>query len=588
MTAFNADDLYNKKAPLLLREGLTYIASLSLGVQILTGVSLLIFALYLHLWPLREWRLSYRNLQSPPPPSLFWGNFRLTAQQPPNAIYDTWSAAYGPTYRFRTILGFHRLYTSDLTAVSHILSHADLFPKPDQARLFLQDLLGNGLVVAEGADHRQQRKALSPSFSPAAIRSMTPIFFDKAYELRERLLALIEDDPRGEASATPHRPEDTVEGGRKIDVMRFLGKTTLDVIGLAGFDYDFKALSSSGNELADAYRRMVNVRTDPSPAALLQAFFPMFRKLPTKRTRVFRESSAVARGIGMDIVNKKKRAVQEYLDAGIEKEQEVGRDLLSILIQANMTPGLRPDQRLSDSVVLAQITTFMSAGHETSSTALTWTLYNLARHPDAQARLREELLNVPDDRPTLEQLQALPYLDAVVREVLRLYPPVPGTVRQATEDCVIPLGTPVQGRDGKMMESVRVQRGTHLYIPILNINTDPLIWGPTAHTFDPSRFLPPSPTSPPTPSTPLKEAQIPGIWGHLLTFLGGTRNCIGYRFALAEIKAILFVLIRGLEFAELGSKPVVEQKVSVVMRPRVVGEEAAGLQMPLMVKPLSA
>lgn len=88
----------------------------------------------------------------------------------------------------------------------------------------------------------------------------------------------------------------------------------------------------------------------------------------------------------------------------------------------------------------------------------------------------------------------------------------------------------------------------------VNHNTE--IWGADAAEFNPSRFAALS-------SDPNKTElanQVPGVWGNMLTFLGGTRNCIGYRFALAEIKSILFVLIRNFTFEELASKPVIEKK----------------------------
>jgi cytochrome P450 len=86
----------------------------------------------------------------------------------------------------------------------------------------------------------------------------------------------------------------------------------------------------------------------------------------------------------------------------------------------------------------------------------------------------------------------------------------------------------------------------------MSINKLTSIWGEDAGEFKPERHLPP----------PSSAHVVPGIWGNLLTFLGGQRNCIGYRFALAEIKAILFVLIRNLKFEELASKPEIEKKSS--------------------------
>jgi len=85
----------------------------------------------------------------------------------------------------------------------------------------------------------------------------------------------------------------------------------------------------------------------------------------------------------------------------------------------------------------------------------------------------------------------------------------------------------------------------------LAVNQSPAIWGSDAEIYNPERYF----------SAGIeKTKQMPGIWGNLLTFLGGTRNCIGYRFALAEIRAILFVLIRNFKFEELASKPEIEKK----------------------------
>jgi cytochrome P450 len=86
----------------------------------------------------------------------------------------------------------------------------------------------------------------------------------------------------------------------------------------------------------------------------------------------------------------------------------------------------------------------------------------------------------------------------------------------------------------------------------LAVNQSPEIWGADAEQYNPERYF--------LEKTISDTKIIPGIWGNLLTFLGGTRNCIGYRFALAEIRAILFVLIRNFKFEELPSKPEIEKK----------------------------
>jgi cytochrome P450 len=91
-------------------------------------------------------------------------------------------------------------------------------------------------------------------------------------------------------------------------------------------------------------------------------------------------------------------------------------------------------------------------------------------------------------------------------------------------------------------------------LAILAVNTSPEIWGADAAEFNPDRFA--------ALGDEKKLAEISGVWGHLLTFLGGPRNCLGYRFSLIEMKVILFVLLRSFKFEELPSKPKIEKKSS--------------------------
>lgn len=97
-------------------------------------------------------------------------------------------------------------------------------------------------------------------------------------------------------------------------------------------------------------------------------------------------------------------------------------------------------------------------------------------------------------------------------------------------------------------------------LAIMAVNHSTEIWGADALEFNPDRFARISSDS--DPEKAHIANQVPGVWGNLLTFLGGTRNCIGYRFALAEIKVILFVLMRSFTFENLPSKPEIEKKTA--------------------------
>ena len=97
---------------------------------------------------------------------------------------------------------------------------------------------------------------------------------------------------------------------------------------------------------------------------------------------------------------------------------------------------------------------FLLAGHETTSTGTTWALYALTQAPEVQRKLREELLSVSTDTPSMDELMALPYLDMVVKEVLRLHTPVPSTVRIATKEEVIPVSEPFTDRNGEVQDKI--------------------------------------------------------------------------------------------------------------------------------------
>jgi cytochrome P450 len=99
---------------------------------------------------------------------------------------------------------------------------------------------------------------------------------------------------------------------------------------------------------------------------------------------------------------------------------------------------------------ISEIPTFILAGHETTSSITTWCLYVLSRYPEIQRKLREELLGVKNDSPSMDELNALVYLEGVVRETLRLYSPVPTTIRCATKDDIVPLAIPFKDKKGLM------------------------------------------------------------------------------------------------------------------------------------------
>lgn len=126
---------------------------------------------------------------------------------------------------------------------------------------------------------------------------------------------------------------------------------------------------------------------------------------------------------------------------------------------------------------------FLLAGHETTSTATMWCLYALTQAPDVQKKLRDELFTLQTEAPTMDELNGLPYLDAVVRETLRIHAPVPTTMRVATKDDVIPISEPFVDRHGKVQDSIHISKGSPIIIPVLSLNRSTELWGADALEF---------------------------------------------------------------------------------------------------------
>ncbi|EMD37142.1 hypothetical protein CERSUDRAFT_115058 [Gelatoporia subvermispora B] len=518
---------------------------------------------------LRPFTSPLRNLPGPPNPSFIYGNTRQLARDGFSDTIRAWIDKYGHVLHYKLFLNYEHVVITDSRALHHILTQPDIFGKSGR----VSPLLGKGLLAAQGEQHRNQRHVMNPAFGPAQIRELTGVFLEKSLQLRDVWMSQIEQN------------DDAVP----INATDGLSKMTLDVIGLTGFNYEFDALNPHGkpNELNEAFS-MIFAQGDDKRGSrtfrnLLGLYVPRLRQFLTRRNTSLSNAHQIMRRIGAQLIEEKKREILEATASHgpntVPSRQDVrGRDLLSLLIRANMAKDIPESQRMSDEDILAQVPTFLVAGHETTSTATTWCLYALTQAPAVQQKLREELLSVGTDTPNMEELNALPYLDAVIAETLRLHSPVPQTARLAKQDDVVPLGKPFVDKKGCMQECVRVKKGTFTIIPIMAINQSKDIWGEDADEFRPERW----------DKLPEGAANIPGVWGHILTFLGGPRACIGFRFSLVEMKALVFTLVRAFEFTLAVPADDIIAKSVVVRRPYLRGDPKKGVQMPLIMRPVCA
>ncbi|KAF9559572.1 cytochrome P450 [Agrocybe pediades] len=519
-----------------------------------------------------------RDLPGPPSKSFLFGN--INEMKAEDAVLEKYVAKYGDTIKYQDMLGVTRLCTVDLKAINHVLMHSNDYQKPEPAIYHVKRIIGQGVLLVEGDVHKQQRKILNPAFGTPQIRQLTEIFVDKAIELRDVWNSEIQKQNKS-------------SGEGIVDAMSWLSRMTLDVIGRAGFDYDFQALSSehSKNELNRAFETLYNATMSFDVIPAIRSLVPPLRFLPAPGDSRLKQAKDTVFRIGGALLERSKKNAFAY------GKSNTDRDILSLLTRANMDPDVPTNQRMSDEDVLSrscstalctmqqlaywaygvlEIPTFLFAGHETTSTGTTWALYELSQHKDIQSKLREELLSVPTDNPSMDELNELHYLDNVVRESLRLHPPIPGTLRVAMKDDYLPLSKPFKDRNGVLRHEIRIVKGQTFTIPIRAINRAESTWGKDAIEFNPDRW----------DNLPETVSAIPGVWGHLMSFLGGPRSCIGYRFSLIEMKALLFTLIRAFEIDLAVPPDEIKGTMGLIRRPIVTSDLANPNQLPIIIRPV--
>ncbi|KAJ7272270.1 cytochrome P450 [Mycena rebaudengoi] len=503
-----------------------------------------------------------RHLPGPKNHSWIVGNFFDMGDEA--TVATRWREEFGPHFQFRGLLNKRELYTSDTKAINHIVTNTNLYGKGAVSIRSLKDLLGNGILCVEGDVHKQQRRLLNPAFGTAQIRRLTEIFVERSLQLRDVWSREITN-----SSASGNQKHSA-----RIEVSAWVRRATLDMIGHAGFNYQFNALEPKGkpSELNQAFTDLFhapNIRIHFAFRAA-QAMMPFLRYLPLPGQKAAKNAKAKMSDVGNQLLLEGQAA---FKAAGGDKDISSHRDLFSLLLKANMAEDGPGKSRLSDEEVIAQIPAFFVAGHETTSTAITWALYALSKNQSAQSKLREELMTVSTDNPTMEELNALPYLENVVRETLRAHTPLVSVRRMAYVDDVLPLSTPYTDPTGIVHDNIPIRKGQQLYIPLLAVNTDKALWGEDAAEFKPERW----------DHLPEAVKAIPSVWSNLMTFFAGPHNCIGFRFSVAEQKALLFTLIRAFEFelaipaSEIGSTGALQQ-------PFILAEREKGDQMPLIVK----
>jgi len=396
---------------------------------------------------------------------------------------------YGDVVHWETHRG-HEYQLNHPDDIAHVLvDNNENYVKGDQFQRLLGPLLGNGILNSEGEAWRRNRHLIQPAFHPDRIE----VYAGMMTELTESQL-----DGWSDGETRP------IHG----DMMEL----TLRIVSKALFGVD---IDRYVDDIEAAVEDFLTATT-----SLSNFLLPEDVPLPSRRR--MRRARDTLDDVVSDIVRRKRANPGED-------------DVISMLLAARDDEG----DPLSDEQIRDEAITLITAGHETTAVSLTYTTYLLAQHPQVEAKLLDELDAVLDgDRPTMADLPDLTYTERIVKESMRLFPPVPGIVREAEAadeigGYTIPAGARL------FMNQWVVHRDARWY-------DDPLAFEPERWTTEFERSLPPL-------------AYFP--------FSAGPRRCIGDRFAMLEARLILATLYQDYHL-ELVSDRNLEVIPTITSRPK--------------------
>ncbi|KAL0567219.1 hypothetical protein V5O48_014777 [Marasmius crinis-equi] len=454
---------------------------------------------------------------------------------------------YGPTSTFSNLFGQKYLYTFDPKAMHQILVKDQSTFEEQPAFIETNKLIfGLGLLSTLGDHHRKQRKMLNPVFSVAHMRNMLPMFHNIVHKLKDTIARKVSS------------------GEQEIDILSWSSRTALELIGQAGLGYSFDPLTDEqhAHPYAAAIKELIPLQARMTWARVyivvpLVRIFPQWflrflaHHVPIRDLQRSRELSSIMWNLSTDIYRGKLRAL-EAGDSAVVEQIGSGKDIISILMNENMKAS--EEEKLDEDEIIGQ---------------------NL----DVQSKLRQEFRAAREARDgedlPYDELVSLPYLDAVCRETLRLHAPISRVIRTTTKDTSLPLSAPIRCEDGSLISEIPLAANTDIYISILNANRNVDLWGPDALEWKPERWLSPLPQA-------VADAKIPGVYSHLMTFIGGGRSCIGFKFSQLEMKAVLFHLVEKFEFKP--SEKEIYWMNNGIVNPMVKAGGKGGPQLPIKIE----
>lgn len=403
-----------------------------------------------------------------------------------------------------------RIFAVSPTAVKDLLVARPYdFVKPKLQYILAKNISAEGLLIQEGHEHKAARKAFGPAYTSEKARKS----YAAMWTITSTLADVIEKQT-GEGSLNAAKG--------LVSVLKPISATSIDIIGRLGFSKDFEALTNSKSKFGKAYIAMFKTtkRGEWTLDAAAKIGPKLALALPLRAVKTIRSIMTFVHQTAEDIVQEHEYAIK-YGHSTTDDE-----DMLTTIMKTN---------HFSHAKLVDQTVHILAAGTETVSGSMAWAIHLLSRHPDNQSRLRQEIReNIPSISTTPPEslssiLENLPYLNAVLKEVLRFHSINTILWRQAHA----PTAT---------LLSQHIPIGSKVVFSPWTCNRDPVHWGPDARTFHPERWL----SNPATGGANHSYA--------FLTFGAGSRRCIGEAFARAQMRCVIAGLVGRFEFLPLGEE----------------------------------
>lgn len=375
---------------------------------------------------------------------------------------------------------------------------------------YLKPWLGTGLLTSFGRKWHSRRKILTPAFHFKILDDFIDVFNEQSLILANKL---------------------DKEVNNSFNIFPYVTLCTLDIVCETAMGRCINAQSNSESDYVKAVYGIGEIIQNRQAKLWLQ-WNSIFRL--TKLYHLHKKYINILHGFSNKVIQERRKEIQT--DNNFNNKKRLA--FLDLLIEAS-----KDGTVLGDEDIREEVDTFMFEGHDTTSAAISWTLFLLGSHPEIQNRVVEELDQIFDnDREcpaTMKNLLDMKYLECCIKDALRLYPSVPMMARSVTEDVEIGNHT--------------IPAGTTALIMTYMLHRNPSVF-PKPEQFNPDNFLP--------------ENCIGRHPFSYIPFSAGPRNCIGQKFAILEEKAVISKILRTYKIEAVDRREDLTLLGELILRPK--------------------